>query len=145
MHLGRALCAAALVLAPVAGYMPAAHVGAIGAGAMRRGSAPLSPCSALCVRSGRVARRSADGLCGLRAGGSEEEVDLEAFRDLLNDSWATQRSKSDDGVRAACALRRVVLYACASRYTAPRMHFASGRMSRRVLVSGPEPLFCTGV
>jgi hypothetical protein len=116
MHLGRALCAAALVLAPVAGYMQAAPFDAVGAGSVRRSGAPLSPCSALCVRSGRVARRRADGLCGLRAGGSEEEVDFEAFRDLLNDSWATQRSKSDDGVRAACALRPVVLYACALRY-----------------------------
>ena len=37
------------------------------------------------------------GLMGLRAG-SEDEVDIEAFRDLLNDSWATTTAKSDDGV-----------------------------------------------
>jgi hypothetical protein len=128
MNLGRALLVEALVLAHVAGYMPAGPMGAIGSGAVRRGAALLSPGSTLCFS--RFARRDAAGVCGLRAGGSEDEVDLEAFRDLLNDSWATQRSKSNDGVRAVCALRPVVWYACASRYAAPaapRMHFASGK------------------
>lgn len=100
MNIVRALWAAALVLAPVAGYVPAAHVAILGSGAVRHCASPLSPCSI--PHNGRLPRRSATGLRGLRAGASEEEVDLEAFRDLLNDSWATQRSKSDDGVRAVC-------------------------------------------
>ena len=42
--------------------------------------------------------RGAAGARGIRAS-SEEDVDLEAFRDLLNDSWATQTASSEDGVR----------------------------------------------
>jgi hypothetical protein len=32
--------------------------------------------------------------------GEEKEVDLEAFRALLSDSWATEKAKSDSGVSA---------------------------------------------
>ena len=53
----------------------------------------------LCCNTGRTSvRPDASGMRGLRAASGEEEVDLEAFRDLLNDSWATQTAKSDDGV-----------------------------------------------
>jgi hypothetical protein len=41
------------------------------------------------------------GARGLKAkDGEEKEVDLEAFRALLSDSWATEKAKSDDGVSA---------------------------------------------
>ena len=44
---------------------------------------------------------AASGARGLKAkDGEEKEVDLEAFRALLSDSWATEKAKSDDGVSA---------------------------------------------
>jgi len=104
-NIGRiALCAAALVLAPVDGFAPA--TAPLGAGCARAltvagGARPR----ALVASRPAATARCAGGVLGLRA--SSEEVDLEAFRDLLNDSWATDRAKSDDGVGAvpACCWR----------------------------------------
>lgn len=55
--------------------------------------------AALHRRPQMLRQASRAGARGLRAS-SEEDVDIEAFRDLLNDSWATQTASSEDGVRA---------------------------------------------
>lgn len=55
------------------------------------------------VTAAATSRRSRAAPLGaplaLRASEGSDEVDFDAFRDLLNDSWATQTAKSDDGVR----------------------------------------------
>jgi hypothetical protein len=92
--------AAALLLAaavtPAAGFLPPAAVG-------RRSALVLSrPACARPQVLSQQRRRSA-GVRGMWAGG-EEEPDMDAFREMLSDSWATDTAKQayDDGV-SLCA------------------------------------------
>lgn len=87
--------AAALLLAaavtPAAGFLPPAAVG-------RRSALVLSrPACARPQVLSQQRRRSA-GVRGMWAGG-EEEPDMDAFREMLSDSWATDTAKQayDDG------------------------------------------------
>jgi len=81
------------------------------------GFAPLAPGVGVtrgrgtggCIPPLAIKHKHAGGFsCGAkrsRLRAKDDEVDFDAFRDLLNDSWATESAKSpDDGVSA----RRVV-------------------------------------